>query len=73
MQSEMIAFFHTIFLSIFSICLALINLTEQQGEIEFMSYVHAMVVGNTKKDTLMPIISQFVEEGTTVFTDELQN
>ena len=38
---------------------------------EFMSYVHAMVVGNTKRDTLIPIISQFVEEGATVFTDEL--
>lgn len=30
-----------------------------------------MAVGNTKKDTLIPIISQFVEEGATVFTDEL--
>ena len=40
---------------------------------EFMLYVHAMVVGNTKKDTLMPIISQFVEEGATVFTDELNS
>ena len=44
---------------------------DSKGEMEFMSYVHAMVVGNTKKDTLMPIISQFVEEGATVFTDEL--
>jgi transposase-like protein len=47
------------------------EIENSKGEMEFMSYVHAMVVGNTKKDTLMPIISQFVEEGATVFTDEL--
>ena len=47
------------------------EIENSKGEMEFMSYVHAMVVGNTKRDTLMPIISQFVEEGATVFTDEL--
>ena len=47
------------------------KIENSKGEMEFISYVHAMVVGNTKKDTLMPIISQFVEEGATVFTDEL--
>ena len=47
------------------------EIENSKGEMEFMSYVHAMVVGNTKKDTLMPIISQFVEDGATVFTDEL--
>ena len=47
------------------------EIENSKGEKEFMSYVHAMVVGNTKKDTLMPIISQFIEEGAIVFTDEL--
>ena len=42
-----------------------------KGKTEFMSYVRAMVVENTKRDTLMPIISQFIGEGSTVFTDEL--
>ena len=40
------------------------------GELEFMSYVRAVVVENTTKDTLMPIVQQFVKEGSTVFTDE---
>lgn len=44
------------------------EIENSKGEMEFISYVHAMVVGNTKKDTLIPIISQFVEEGVTVFT-----
>jgi len=42
-----------------------------KGEEEPMSYVHAFVVGNTNKDTLQPIIGQFVVEGSTVITDEL--
>ena len=41
------------------------------GEEEPMSYVHAFVVGNTNKATLQPIISQFVEDGSRVITDEL--
>ena len=36
-----------------------------------MTYVHAFVVPNTNRDTLQPIIEQFVERGTTVITDEL--
>ena len=42
-----------------------------KGEEEPMSYVHTFVVGNTNKDTLQPIIGQFVVEGSTVITDEL--
>ena len=36
-----------------------------------MSYVRAMVVEKTDKTTLLPIIGQFIGEGSTVFTDEL--
>ena len=43
----------------------------EKGEEEPMSYVHAFVVENTNKDTLQPIIGQFVVEGSTVITDEL--
>lgn len=32
-----------------------------------------MVVENTNRGTILPIISQFVEEGSTVFTDELNS
>lgn len=42
-----------------------------KGESEFMSYVHAMVVENTNRVTLESIIGQFISEGSTVFTDEL--
>ena len=42
-----------------------------KGEEEFMSYVRAMVVEKTDNATLLPIISQFIDEGSTVFTDEL--
>ncbi len=45
----------------------------EKGESEFMSYVHAMVVEKTDGKTLLPIIGQFVEEGSTVFTDELNS
>jgi transposase-like protein len=41
------------------------------GEEEPITYVHAIVVENTNRATLQPIIQQFVEEGTTVITDEL--
>ena len=44
-----------------------------KGEVEPMSYVHAMVVENTSGTTLKPLIGQFVEEGSTVFTDELNS
>ena len=47
------------------------EIINEKGEREFMSYVRAMVVENTRKDTLQPIISQFVEGGSMVFTDEL--
>lgn len=42
-----------------------------KGEEEFMSYVRTMVVEKTDKATLLPIIGQFIGEGSTVFTDEL--
>ena len=42
-----------------------------KGEEEFMSYVRAMVVEKTDRATLLPIIGQFIAEGSTVFTDEL--
>ena len=41
------------------------------GEEENMTYVHAFVVENTNRAALQPIIQQFVEEGSTVITDEL--
>ena len=49
------------------------EIENEKGEMEFMSYVRAMVVENTNRDTILPIISQFVEEGSTVFTDELNS
>ena len=49
------------------------EIENEKGEVEFMSYVRAMVVENTNRDTVLPIISQFVEEGSTVFTDELNS
>ena len=44
-----------------------------KGELEFMSYVKAVVVPNTNGDTLKPIIGQFIAEGSTVYTDELNS
>ena len=41
------------------------------GEEESITYVHAFVVENTNRDTLQPIIQQFVTEGSRVITDEL--
>ena len=46
-------------------------IVNEYGEEENMTYVHAFVVPNTNRDTLQPIIEQFVERGTTVITDEL--
>lgn len=43
----------------------------EKGKKEPMSYVHAFVVEKTDKNTLQPIIGQFVAEGSTVMTDEL--
>lgn len=47
------------------------EIVNAKGETEFMSYVRAMVVENTNRATLEPIIGQFIGEGATVFTDEL--
>ena len=44
-----------------------------RDEEEPMSYVHAFVVENTNKDTLLPIIGQFVVDGSRVITDELNS
>ena len=41
------------------------------GELENISYVHAFFVDKTNKETLQPIIQQFVLEGSRVITDEL--
>ena len=49
------------------------EIENEKGEMEYMSYVRAMVVENTNRDTILSIISQFVEEGSTVFTDELNS
>lgn len=43
----------------------------ENGEDENITYVHAFVVENTNRATLQPIIQQFVDEGSTVITDEL--
>ena len=47
------------------------EIINDKGEDEYMSYVHAMVVEKTDKATLIPIIQQFIVEGSSVFTDEL--
>lgn len=47
------------------------TITNDKGEEEPMSYVHAFVVDKTDKATLQPIIQQFVAEGSVVITDEL--
>lgn len=47
------------------------TIVNAKDEEEFMSYVRAMVVEKTDKTTLLPIIGQFIGEGSTVFTDEL--
>lgn len=45
--------------------------TNEKGQEEPMSYVHAIVVERTDRDTLLPIIGQFVADGSRVITDEL--
>lgn len=47
------------------------TIVNEKGVEEDMSYVHAIVVENTNMATLQPLIQQFVEEGSTVITDEL--
>lgn len=42
-----------------------------KGAVENMSIVRAIVVEKTDRATLMPIIGQFVEKGSSVYTDEL--
>ena len=44
-----------------------------RGEEEPMSYVHAFVVENTNRDNLLPLIGQFVIDGSRVITDELNS
>ena len=43
----------------------------ENGEEEPITYVHAIVVENTNRATLQPLIQQFVTEGSRVITDEL--
>lgn len=45
----------------------------EKGESEFMSYVHAFVVEKTDGKTLMPIVERYVEQGSMVYTDELNS
>lgn len=47
---------------------AIIN---KNGDIESMSYVRSIVVDKTDGATLLPIVQQFVAEGSHVITDEL--
>lgn len=47
------------------------EIIDAKGDVEFMSNVHTMVVEKTDRATLEPIISQFIGEGSVVFTDEL--
>ena len=47
------------------------SIEDEKGDVIPMSYVHAFVVDKTDKATLQPIIKQFVAEGSTVITDEL--
>ena len=43
----------------------------ENGEEEPITYVHAIVVENTNRATLQPLIQQFVTEGSRAITDEL--
>ena len=43
----------------------------ENGDEEPITYVHAIVVENTNRATLKPLIQQFVAEGSRVITDEL--
>lgn len=46
------------------------EIKNKKGNMEFMSYARAMVVEKIDRATLEPIIGQFIEDGSTVFTDE---
>ena len=50
-----------------------VEYTNENGKKETMSYVRAFVVNRTDGATLVPIIKQFVEEGSHVITDELSS
>ena len=45
--------------------------TNSKGEVEPITYVHAIIVEKTDGATLLPVIQQFVAEGSRVITDEL--
>ena len=47
--------------------------TNAKGEEEGMSYIRAIVVGKTDGATLLPIVQQFVGEGSHIMTDELSS
>ncbi len=47
------------------------SITNANRDEEFVSYVRAMVVEKTDRSTLLPIIGQYIGEGSMVFTDEL--
>lgn len=47
------------------------SVVNSKGETEKMSYVHAFVVEKTNGANLLPLIGQFVEKDSSVYTDEL--
>ncbi len=47
------------------------SVVNSKGETEKMSYVHAFVVEKTDRANLLPLIGQFVEKDSSVYTDEL--
>jgi len=47
------------------------SIINKKGDREPMSYVHAIVVNKTDGETLLPIVQQFVADGSHVITDEL--
>lgn len=47
------------------------SIINAKGEEEPMSYVHTIVVPKTDSKTLLPIVQQFVAEGSHIITDEL--
>lgn len=49
------------------------TITNTKGEDGTMSYVRAIVVTKTDRDTLLPIIKQFCEEGSHLITDEMNS
>lgn len=49
------------------------NFINEKGEEETFNIVRALKVENTRAETLLPIIKQFVMEGSHLFTDELNS